>query len=314
VQRFRGAGPPVSDLISINQTIRATSRLLAHRLGSDIALTLELAEPDGQARIEPAQLDRVLLNLIANARHAMPAGGAVTLRTGLRTVTAADRHVPDTIPTGDYVMIAVADTGGGIPLNQLSRMFEPGVSSRHGAGGSGLGLSSVRDIVRQSSGFIAVASGPEGGTCFEIYLPRLNDPARPAPDVEPRALAGGRIVLVVDDDPLVRQVAERILLRAGWRVLCADGAEAALAILENTVCDLMISDVAMPGMDGLALGRLVRARVPDFPVILASGYARAESDDGLSGAHVGFLEKPYDPADLLEVVARVAPSHAGVRE
>ena len=123
------------EFISVNQTIRATSRLLTHRLGPDIALTLDLSEPDGLALAEPSQLDRAVLNLIANARHAIPKGGAVTLRTERRTLLAAETHVPDTIPAGDYVVISVADSGTGIPRGQLLRIFAPGVSGRRRSGG-----------------------------------------------------------------------------------------------------------------------------------------------------------------------------------
>ena len=297
-------------VISVNETIRATSRLLAHRLGANVALTLDLGEFDGGARVEPSQLDRVLLNLIANARFAMPAGGAVTLRTERRIVPLPEERVPDRIPAGDYLVIAVADTGSGIPTERLPRIFEPGVSSRRGAGGSGLGLASVREIVRQAGGRIAVTSVGGRGTCFEIYLPPCDD-TPPPPVREAPATATGRTALLVDDDPLVRRVTERMLLRAGWRVVCADSAEAALAVLECSRCDLMISDVAMPGMDGLALARLVLARQPDFPVILTSGYERTAADDESHTARVVFLAKPYGQADLLAAVARIAPEPGG---
>jgi two-component system cell cycle sensor histidine kinase/response regulator CckA len=298
-------------VISVNETIRATSRLLAHRLGANVALTLDLGEFDGGARVEPSQLDRVLLNLIANARYAMPTGGAVTLRTGRRTVATPETRVPDTILAGDFLVIAVADNGSGIPAERLPRVFEAGVSSRRGAGGSGLGLASVREIVRQAGGCIAVTSVEGRGSCFEIYLPRWNAAAASPPAQEAPAMGTGRTALLVDDDLLVRRVTERMLLRAGWRVVCADSAEAALAVLECSRCDLMISDVAMPGMDGLALARLVLARQPDFPVILTSGYERTAADDESHTARVVFLAKPYGQADLLAAVARIAPEPGG---
>jgi CheY-like chemotaxis protein len=210
----------------------------------------------------------------------------------------------------------------------------------------------VREIVRQANGFIAVASTLGTGTCFEIYLPRLNGGPRPpvptelsqevpspngpptrelppeqrspeaglpnetsprsprrqfsraAMPVEAGSTAPDRTVLLVEDDELISRVATRIFHRAGWTVLCADSAEAALEVLETSTCGLMVSDVAMPGMDGLALARIVLARQPDCPVILTSAYEPG-ADDGFGAARVTYLSKPYGQADLLEAVARI---------
>ena len=307
VQRLRtGAkdAPAPFGLIPVNETIRATSRLLAHRLGANIKLTLDLKEHAGLAQMEPWQLDRLLLNLIANARHAMPNGGAVTLGSERRVVVAVEARVPDTIPTGDYVVVAVADSGRGIARDQLARIFDSGFSSRRRAGGTGLGLSSVRDIMRQIGGFLAVESREGQGTRFEIYLPR-QDGELPSRTAQARPTASGRTVLLVEDDMFVRKVAERVLSRAGWTVFCADSGEAALEILEVTACDLMISDVAMPGMDGTALARHVRERLPALPIILTSGYERTRAEDGDGTRNFAFLTKPYDHEELLAAVARV---------
>jgi two-component system cell cycle sensor histidine kinase/response regulator CckA len=309
VQRLRDDTPAPPDLISVNDTIRATYRLLDHRLGANVTLALDLAEPGGQVMADPSQLDRTLLNLIANARHAMPNGGTVTVGTARRVVAVAEPRVPDTVPPGDYVVITVADTGSGIPRDQISRIFEAGFSSRRHTGGSGLGLSSARDIVRQSNGFLAVESIEGRGTRFEIYLPRVESAPPPAvPEAAPMTAA--RTVLLVEDDLLVRHVAERALRRAGWTVLCADSAEDALEVLNESACDLVISDIAMPGMDGVALARLVLARQPGLPVILTSGYAHDAVDDGGEVPNVVFLTKPYGQAELLAAVAGVAGARA----
>lgn len=298
--------PAPPELISVNDTIRATSRLLDHRLGANVALVLDLTEPSGQVIADASQLDRTLLNLIANARHAMSNGGTVTLGTMRRVVSIGESLVPDTIPPGDYVVITVADNGGGIPQDQISRIFAAGFSSRRGAGGSGLGLASVRDIVHQSNGFLSVASVEGCGTRFEIYLPRVDDAPPPVVSATGQMVAS-RTVLLVEDDLLVRHVIERALRRAGWTVLCAGSAEEALRILTKSMCDLMISDIAMPGMDGVALTRLVLARQPELPVILTSGYARPAADDEFRVANVVFLVKPYGHAELLGAVDRIAP-------
>jgi two-component system, cell cycle sensor histidine kinase and response regulator CckA len=306
VQNLRSGAVVQIGSIAVNETIRATSRLLAHRLGADITLTLALGEPDLHVRAHASQLDRVLLNLIANARHAMPAGGTLTLATSRRVVDVAEQGVPDIIPPGDYVAIDVADTGTGIPPDQMSKIFESGVSSwRHG-GGSGLGLSSVRGIMRQCAGFLSVASVEGGGARFTIYLPRSEKEAIvPVARVD-RAGVSARRVLLVEDDLLVRQVAERVLRRSGWTVLCADAAEEALEIFKQSGCDLLITDLALLGMDGLALVRLIRAEKPELPVIVSSGYEADVSAIEFGTARTLFLTKPYGKEELLETVARIA--------
>ena len=299
VRRLRGATQDAADslaIISVNETIRATWRLLDHSLGANVTLALDLREPGEQVTIDPSQLDRALLNLVVNARHAMPDGGTVTLGTLRRVVAVAESRVPDTIPPG----------GAGISRKQISRIFEAGFSSRRRVGGSGLGLSSTRDIVRRSNGFLSVESVEGQGTRFEIYLPLVDSRS---PPVMPSAAEAGT-VLLVEDDLLVRRVAERTLHRAGWNVLCAGSAEEALDVLKEARCDLLISDIALPCMDGVALARQMLVRQPRMPVILTSGYERATVSDAEKVANVVFLTKPYGQAELLDTIARMVAGKA----
>lgn len=279
--------PAPPEPVSLNQTVHAMAPLLRRHLGRDLTLNLALDDLDSLVWADAASLDRVLLNLVTNARHATGAGGIVTIRTSTRAVTDAEAHVPDTIPPGVYAVVSVADTGSGIPASQLPSIFEPGVTSRAESGGSGLGLASVRSILHEHGGFVSVESSAGLGSCFSIYLRRVPG-----------------TILLVDDDGLVRSVAERLLRRAGWRVLPALSAEDACRILEQDRCDIIISDVSMPGMSGVALARHARTRQPGLPVILTSGYTRTlDRDPMLDG--VRFLAKPYTGDDLCRMVASV---------
>ena len=345
-------GDPAAHSVPVSAHVRGMAPLLAHVLASTalpgqadgasrrhdtagpghdaerITLLLQSDDTAGHIRIDPPRLDRVLLNLVLNARHAMPKGGTVTIRTAGRTVAEAEPGVPDTIPPGAYAVITVADTGTGIPKDRLARIFAPGFTTRRRSGGMGLGLASVHGLVRRSHGFLTVTSVEGRGARFDIHWPlHAVPPGLPVavlmtvpvpvpmpmkvPAVQPPPGDGSapmpRTVLLVEDEPVVRRITERMLQRAGWTVLCADSAETALVLLEGTACDLMISDVAMPGMDGIALTRAVRAERPGLPVVLTSGYA-----DTVAEAGIVFLTKPYDQEALLAAMAAArAAIHPG---
>ena len=176
-RRLGLAGAP-PEPIATDNCIRMTARLIAHRLADGMSLKLDLADPEGWTRADPACLDRILLNLVANARHAMPGGGTVTLSTRHRAIEREEPRVPDTIPPGDYVVVAVVDTGAGIPAGILARVLQPGFTTRSRQGGSGLGLASVHAAARECLGFLSMESVEGQGTRIEVYLPR--ETARPA--------------------------------------------------------------------------------------------------------------------------------------
>jgi two-component system cell cycle sensor histidine kinase/response regulator CckA len=302
----QGAERPAPVLV--NEAIRATYRLIEHRLGSGTTLRLELGEPDGLVCVEPSQLDRALLNLAANARHAMPEGGTVTLRTSRITLSADAEGFPDTIPAGDYMTITVADDGSGIPPENLQCIFDRGFSSRHNAGGSGLGLASTLDTVHAARGYIAVVSRVGCGTRFRIHLPRQVSGTELETPATPNVSGQGRVVLLVDDEPILRKVTERALRRANWTVLPAESGEIAQAILEKKIhLDAMISDVSMPGTDGLALTRLALDGRPDLPVVLTSGHECEGLAEMFGTANVVFLAKPYRFPELFALLARNIP-------
>ena len=307
--------------VSINQAAVSISGLLRRLLGSTIRLELQLEQPGRAVRVDPTQLDQVLVNLAVNARDAMPEGGELTLRTGHITLYRALVRGEETIPPGRYVMVEVQDTGVGIPPEVLPRIFDPFFTTRRERGGSGLGLSTVHGIVRQSDGFLAVDSLVGKGTRVRIYLPRYDgdevtipaispEPAIPSL-VEPRMEkggAGGRrpVVLLVDDEDGVRRLAARALTNAGWEVLSAESGEAALALLSERASagiDAVVSDVVMPGMDGPALVRAVRERFAGVPAILASGYSQEAVRGDLAAEGITFIPKPYTLKALAAAVA-----------
>ncbi len=307
--------------VAVNDAVQSLSALLQRLLGSTVRLKLDLETPGSTVHVDPTQLDQVLVNLAVNARDAMPQGGELTLHTGHITLYRPLARGQEQIPPGRYVMVEVQDTGIGIPPDVLPRIFDPFFTTKREQGGTGLGLSTVHGIVRQSNGFLGVESVVGKGTRIRIYLPRQDDAAAalPAPATEapaPQCDPAGRAVLLVDDDDGVRRLATRALTNSGWRVLSVPSAEAALALLADDprladrLC-AVVSDVVMPGMDGPALVRAVRERHPGLPAILASGYAEETVHADLAADDILFLSKPYTLKVLAALVAeRALPAPA----
>ena len=316
-------------VLAVNDVVTDLSGLLRRLLGSAIRLEVELERPGRLVRADPTQLDQVLVNLAVNARDAMPDGGTLTLRSGHQTLYRPMPGGAEAIPPGRYVMIEVQDTGTGIPPDVLPRIFDPFFTTRRDQGGSGLGLSTVHGIVRQSGGFLDVDSTPGEGTRLRIYLPRHDgepvaipqapEPGFPAPAAPAPAEPMRRgIVLLVDDEEPVRRLAERALARQGWEVVSAECGEAALDRLAALPTAgpggappiaAIVTDMVMPGMDGAALVRCARALLgrPALPALLVSGYAEASLRDALAAEPgVAFLPKPYALKQLAERLAEIA--------
>ena len=312
-------------VVSVNEAVTDLSGLLRRLLGEHVKLELVLEEPARFVRVDPTQFDQVLMNLAVNARDAMRdgQGGTLTLRTGHITLYRPLARGPETIPPGRYVMVEVADTGAGIPPEVLPRIFDPFFTTKRESGGTGLGLSTVHGIIRQSEGFLAVESEPGRGTRVRIYLPRWDEAvaiprppppasAPPPPEPPPPAVRPSRVVLLVEDEDPVRRLAERVLARHGWTVLAAASAEAALDLIRGgPPLSAVVTDMVMPGMDGAALVRAIRARpgCARLPAILVSGYAEETLRAGLGATEAVFLAKPYALKDLaakLDEVASVA--------
>ena len=291
--------------IDLNKLIGGIEELLERTLGGNIEVATGLAPDLWPALIDPHQVELVVLNLAINARDAMPFGGTVRIES--RNI-AADRLDPSLgLPPGDYVLLSVADTGVGMNERVLARACEPFFTTKEVGKGSGLGLAQVYGVAQQSGGGLRIRSAVGKGTTIELYLPRsLARPETTAAPPESRSLragAGGATVLVVDDQDDVREIAAAQLEVFGHRVVQARDGRAALDLLagKGTGIDLLMADYAMPGMSGLELARAAHARQPDLPVIIITGYADAESLDGIvEGA--ALLKKPYLASELGDAV------------
>ncbi len=297
-------------VVALGAAVQGMAPLLERLLGPRHALVLDLDRPGPRARVDPSQLDQALLNLVVNARDAMPEGGAI--RVGLSAMDLATEEVVQggVIPPGAWAVLSVADEGAGIPPALLPRIFEPFFTTRRGQGGTGLGLSTVLGILRQSGGHVSVASAPGRGTAFRLWFPlsmaAAEAEAAPAAAAGAGAAAARRVLLVEDEAPL-RLLTRRALVAAGHEVRAVEDAEAALAAVDDGFLpEVLVSDVTMPGeLDGLALAEALRARIPGLPVVLVSGYAAATVGEGLAGKGVRFLEKPFRMADLAAAVGAV---------
>jgi two-component system cell cycle sensor histidine kinase/response regulator CckA len=291
-------------VVALNDAVRSAASLLGRLLGPGITLRLELEEPGRMVKIDPTQLDQVLVNLAVNARDAMHGGGTLTIATSRRLLLQPETDGAQVLPPGRYATLEVRDTGTGIPEDVLPRIFEPFFTTKRGSGGTGLGLSTVHGIVRQSGGFLSVQTRGDQGTCFRITLPRHEAPLaitdQAAPPMPPPLATDMAKLLLVDDEDAVRRVVARALRRAGWDVTEACCGDDALAF-DAGPWSLLVSDVMMPGMDGPTLVRALRTRQPGLPAILISGYADAAQRKHLAKEDIGFLTKPFAMAELVKL-------------
>ncbi|MEH3106245.1 MAG: response regulator [Sphingomonas fennica] len=292
-------------VLQLPDVISEVSHLLKRLLGETVSLTVKHGRNLGYVRADPGQLEQVIVNLAVNARDAMPDGGTLTLQTFMTTAADVRRMGNEILPVADYVTLTVQDTGHGIPVEIQAKIFEPFFTTKEVGKGTGLGLSTVYGIVKQTDGFIFAESAPGEGTRFVIYLPVHRpsgsvEAAPRKPAAEPTGdLWGTGTILLVEDEAMVRSVAERALSRQGYRVLTATNGEEALEVMEQSEpIDLLISDVVMPTMDGPTLVRHARARHPDLPVLFMSGYAEEQLRRSIDVEKVAFLPKPFSVLQL----------------
>ncbi|AWN48017.1 hybrid sensor histidine kinase/response regulator [Methylobacterium terrae] len=295
-------------VVDLNAVIRGMDDLLGRSLGGFVQVERELSDDLWPAKVDPDQLELAILNLCINGRDAMPEGGVVVLSTRNETVQAsADPNLQDpNLKAGDYAVVAIRDTGTGIPPEILGRVFEPFFTTKGVGQGTGLGLAMVFGLVQQSGGTIRIDSEVGRGTTVLLYLPRSHEAveaaaaAKAAPAPAPRRAR----ILVVDDDPQVRHVTASFLNGFGYDEVAVPSGEAGLERLTAERFDLVVADLAMPGMSGLDLAEAVRERWPDLPFLLVTGHAEAARIP----ADFAVLEKPFPSADLAaRVAALLAP-------
>ncbi|MEZ4387311.1 MAG: response regulator [Candidatus Krumholzibacteriia bacterium] len=319
-QEIRRAGERAADLVSqllafsrkqvlrpavvdVGPLLANLVRMLGRLLDENINLVTELPADELLVRADPAQLEQVVINLVTNARDAMPRGGRLTLLADHCRLDAGD-PAAHALEPGEYALISVVDDGVGIPPDRLHRIFDPFFTTKGHGKGTGLGLAMVYGVVKQSGGDVIVHSELQGGSRFDIYLPRCRHRDAPPSSEPPRPRVedGCGTILLVEDDADAGALMARVLRHGGYTVLEARDGMAALELLHVTpldVIDLLVSDVVMPNIGGLELAQTLRQRRPDLPVLLATGYA----EDAAIREHRGrdyddLLQKPFSPTDL----------------
>ncbi|MGE0254084.1 MAG: PAS domain-containing protein [Alphaproteobacteria bacterium] len=307
-------------VLQLTDVLGDLSALLRRLIGANIRLTMRHGRDLGLVRADQGQIEQVIINLAVNARDAMPDGGELVIATEEVVLATAQRRGPEIVPAGQYVALSVADTGIGIPPENMEHIFEPFFTTKEVGHGTGLGLSTVYGIVKQTGGFVTVASVPGTGTSFEILLPRWQQPAaaegaRAEADAPAAAsLTGAGTILLVEDEDAVRLFSARALRAKGYKVLEARTGEAALEMLDviDDPVDLLITDAVMPEMDGPTLIRHVRERAPAMRVVCISGYAEEAFRNRLGEARdIDFLPKPFSLAQLAGKVKEVLEGAGG---
>jgi two-component system, cell cycle sensor histidine kinase and response regulator CckA len=298
-------------VLDLNATVAGIEKMLRRFIGEDIELAIVPGAELGSVRADPSQIEQVVMNLVVNARDAMPKGGKLSIETTNVSVGEPDVHDQGAIPAGEYVMLAVSDTGCGMDGETKRRLFEPFFTTKERGRGTGLGLSTCYGIVKQSGGTIWAYSEPGHGAVFKVCLPRVDaqpTSPRPARRYTDTDLRGSETIVVIEDDDRVRAAVVRILAPLGYKVVtAANGAEAmSVAALYEGKVDLVVSDVVVPGVSGPEAVAEVRRMSPRAKALFMSGYTdHAILRDGVLQSGVNFIQKPFAPEVLLTRIREV---------
>ena len=291
----------VPQVVDLNGVVVDLGKMLTRVIGEDIKLEIRTGSPLDHTKVDPVQVEQVLMNLVVNSRDAMPQGGTVRISTANAQLDAefAQRH--EGAAPGRYVTLAVQDDGCGMDPDTVAHAFEPFFTTKGPAKGTGLGLATVYGIVNQSGGFVTIDSIPGAGTTVTAYLPAAAEPLQPAVErAMPRALSGSETILLAEDDPSVRSLIVRTLSRHGYNILEArDIAEAIeFAGRKNGPIHLLLTDIVMPDMSGPNLAQLVVRDHPDIKVLYVSGFPWSDAAGSAAGSRASFLAKPFTPTTL----------------
>ncbi|MEW6364693.1 MAG: CHASE domain-containing protein [Acidobacteriota bacterium] len=299
------------EVLDLNAVVTDLEKMLRRVIGEDIEVALVLGRDLGRVKADPGQLEQVIMNLAVNARDAMPNGGKLIIQTRNADLDRNFARTHSPTEPGSYVLISVSDTGIGMDRDTQSHIFEPFFTTKEKGVGTGLGLATVYGIVKQSGGYIWVASEPGRGSTFDIYLPRLwveaSGPRAPATVRARPEPAGGTILLVEDEDD-VRRLVGSILDARGYTVISAGGAQAALDLLasQSRAVNLLLTDLVMPGMNGVDLAARVRALRPGIRILYMSGYTEDNLlRRGISESGLPLLDKPFTAEKLVSQVLAV---------
>jgi two-component system, cell cycle sensor histidine kinase and response regulator CckA len=296
-------------LLDLNHAVQEAEKMLRRLLGEDIDLVTRYDRALFNVKVDPGQIDQVIMNLAINARDAMPRGGKLTIETKNATLDQSYVSEHFGVTPGPYAMLAVSDTGSGMDQETQSRIFEPFFTTKELGKGTGLGLSTVFGIVQQSGGAIWVYSEPGKGASFKIYLPRADDSPVEEPDlVVPTTLNGSETILLVEDQEEVRHVAQQVLTRYGYHIIEAQNAGDALLVCEQhpRTIHLLLTDVVMPKMSGRELAERLTKLRPEMRVLFMSGYTEnAIVHHGILDSGISYLQKPLVPEGLARRVREV---------
>ena len=299
-------------VLDLNKVVRSSMEMLKPLLGEDIRLSFKAERKLWMVKVDPGQIDQILMNLGVNARDAMPGGGKIVIETHNVELDESHRLSHGPAVPGHYVMLAMTDTGSGIAPDDLPRIFEPFFTTKGPGKGTGLGLATVYGIVSQSNGHIWVYSERDKGTTFKIYFPKVEEFEHSQESESESEIAGGsETILLVEDEEALRDVAVNLLEASGYKVLPAGNAPDALILAQNydQHIDLLLTDVIMPNMSGTELYAHLREVRPEIKLLYMSGYAGQQLEHyGKFGQETEFLEKPFTRNSLLKKVRAILDS------
>ncbi|HET6547578.1 MAG TPA: ATP-binding protein [Solirubrobacter sp.] len=296
-------------ILDLNEIVSGMETMLHRIIGDDVSVGIKLASDLHAVEADRAQIERVILNLAANARDAMPDGGALTIETANAEIDDEQVVAHGDGNSGPHVLLAVSDTGHGMDAEVTQHLFEPFFTTKAAGEGTGLGLSTVFGVVKQSGGGIYVYSEPGRGTTFKIYLPAVRKPAAPAqPPSEPEIARGSETIMVVEDDDGVRELVRLMLEANGYTVLAVETPDEAARVCTErpAAVDLLLTDVVMPEVNGRVLAERLGALAPEMRILFMSGYSdEAVHRHGVLGESAAFLEKPFTERALTRKVREV---------